>query len=82
MKNHYKWITAFLLVVSVFFGMTSCQPETEIKYVEVEKQPDGVAPADVTNLVVTNKDASVLLTWTDATDEDIYGYEVSWKTST
>ena len=82
MKNHYKWITAFLLVVSVFLGMTSCQPETEIKYVEVEKQPDGVAPADVTNLVVTNKDASVLLTWTDATDEDIYGYEVSWKTST
>ena len=82
MKNHYKWLTAFLLVVSVFFGMTSCQPETEIKYVEVEKQPDGVAPADVTNLVVTNKDASVLLTWTDATDEDIYGYEVSWKTST
>ena len=82
MKKYYKWITAFLLVVSVFFGMTSCQPETEIKYVEVEKQPDGVAPADVTNLVVTNKDASVLLTWTDATDEDIYGYEVSWKTST
>ena len=82
MKNHYKWLTAFLLVVSVFLGMTSCQPETEIKYVEVEKQPDGVAPADVTNLVVTNKDASVLLTWTDATDEDIYGYEVSWKTST
>jgi hypothetical protein len=45
MKKYYKWITAFLLVVSVFFGMTSCQPETEIKY--VEKQPDGVAPADV-----------------------------------
>ena len=79
MKNHYKWITAFLLVVSVFLGMTSCQPETEIKYVEVEKQPDGVAPADVTNLVVTNKDASVLLTWADATDEDIYGYEVTWN---
>ena len=82
MKKYYKWITTILLVVSVFWGMTSCQPETEIKYVEVEKQPDGVAPADVTNLVVTNKDASVLLTWTDALDEDIYGYEVSWKTST
>ena len=74
-----NWLAAFLLVVSVFLGMTSCQPETEIKYVEVEKQPDGVAPADVTNLVATNKDASVLLTWTDATDEDIYGYEVTWN---
>ena len=79
MKNHYKWLTAFLLVVSVFFGMTSCQPETEIKYVEVEKKDDKTAPADVTELTATNKDASVLLTWTDATDEDIYGYEVTWN---
>lgn len=79
MKKYYKWITAFLLVVSVFFGMTSCQPETEIKYVEVEEKDDEVAPADVTELTATNKDASVLLTWTDATDEDIYGYEVTWN---
>ena len=40
---------------------------------------DYTAPADVTSLTVTNKDASVLLTWTDATDEDIYGYEVTWN---
>ena len=40
---------------------------------------DEVAPADVTELTATNKDASVLLTWTDATDEDIYGYEVTWN---
>ena len=79
MKKYYKWITAFLLVVSVFLGMTSCQPETEIKYVEVEEKGDEVAPADVTELTATNKDASVLLTWTDATDEDIYGYEVTWN---
>ena len=79
MKKYYKWITAFLLVVSVFFGMTSCQPETEIKYVEVEEKDDEVAPSDVTELTATNKDSSVLLTWTDATDEDIYGYEVTWN---
>ena len=30
MKNHYKWITAFLLVVSIFWGMTSCQHEVEV----------------------------------------------------
>ena len=40
---------------------------------------DYTAPADVTDLTATNKDASVLLTWTDATDEDIYGYEVTWN---
>ena len=72
MKNHYKWITAFLLVVSVFLGMTSCQQEVEVPR-------DKTAPADVTELTVTNKDASVLLTWNDATDKDIYGYEVTWN---
>ena len=40
---------------------------------------DKTAPAEVTELTATNKDASVLLTWTDATDEDIYGYEVTWN---
>ena len=40
---------------------------------------DYTAPADVTELTAINKDASVLLTWTDATDEDIYGYEVTWN---
>ena len=40
---------------------------------------DKKAPADVTELTATNKDASVLLTWTDTTDEDIYGYEVTWN---
>lgn len=72
MKNHYKWITAFLLVVSVFLGMTSCQQEVEVP-------SDKTAPADVTELTVTNKDTSVLLTWNDATDKDIYGYEVTWN---
>ena len=40
---------------------------------------DYTAPADVTELTAINKDASVLLEWTDATDEDIYGYEVTWN---
>ena len=38
-----------------------------------------VAPADVTNLTATAKDERVLLTWTDASDTDIYGYEVSYS---
>src|SRR5574344_1057171 len=40
---------------------------------------DTTPPANVTNLTATNKDAAVLLTWTDAADSDIYGYEVSWN---
>lgn len=47
--------------------------------VTVADPSDKTAPADVTELTATNKDASVLLTWTDATDKDIYGYEVTWK---
>jgi formylglycine-generating enzyme required for sulfatase activity len=45
---------------------------------------DTTAPASVTNLVASAKDKSVLLTWTDAvdTDNDIYGYEVSWTSDT
>ena len=40
---------------------------------------DTTAPADVTELAATAKDSSVVLTWKDATDEDIFGCLVSWK---
>lgn len=48
----------------------------------VKDESDKTAPANVTELQAINKDSSVLLTWVDATDEDIYGYEVTWKTAT
>ena len=51
------------------------------KIVEVDKKADETAPAAVTNLAATAKDRRVLLTWTDATDSDIYGYEVSYSGS-
>lgn len=40
---------------------------------------DTTAPADVMELAAAAKDSSVVLTWKDATDEDIFGYIVSWK---
>ena len=40
---------------------------------------DTTAPADVTEPVAAAKDSSVVLTWKDATDEDIFGCLVSWK---
>ena len=49
------------------------------KTVEVDKKADETAPAAVTNLVATAKDSRVLLTWTDAADSDVYGYEVSYS---
>lgn len=52
-----------------------------IKKVMVEENSDKTPPADVTELTAINKDASVLLTWVDAKDEDIYGYEVTWNKS-
>ena len=60
---------AMLLIV---LGSVSCKQETEPTPV------DTTAPANVTNLVATAKDTRVLLTWTDATDDDIFGYEVSY----
>lgn len=52
-----------------------------IKKVKVEENSDKTPPADVTELTAINNDASVLLTWVDAKDEDIYGYEVTWNKS-
>ena len=67
-----KWLAAFLIVATLFGGILGCKQDTPILQ-------DTTAPANVTELTATNKDASVLLTWTDATDEDIYGYEVTWN---
>ena len=39
---------------------------------------DLTAPAAITNLEAVAKDSTVLLTWTDASDADVYGYEVSY----
>lgn len=42
-------------------------------------EKDSVAPENVTNLSITPKDGRVLLTWTDANDDDVFGYEVSYS---
>lgn len=74
MKKLLKLATLILgmALLSVF---ASCNGEVVIK--EVDKKADETAPSSVTNLTATAKDSRVLLTWTDAADSDIYGYEVS-----
>ena len=51
--------------------------ETKIEY--VDKKADETAPASVTELTATPKDSRILLTWQDAADRDVYGYEVSYS---
>ena len=49
------------------------------KTIYVDKEADETAPANVTELTATPKDSRILLTWKDAEDSDIYGYEVSYS---
>ena len=78
-----KSLKAILFSMASVFALAlfSCKAETNTEYVEVEKKPDSTIPANVTELAATPKDSSVLLTWKDAADEDIYGFEVSWTAS-
>lgn len=71
----FKLITTLFLLISL--TVTGCQ--TEATPADVTPPTDMTPPTDVTNLNALNKDSSVLLTWTDSTDEDIYGYEVTWN---
>ena len=75
MKKHFNWFAMIFIIASMIFMGCSSEVETQSD----NNTSDKTAPADVTELTATNKDASVLLTWTDATDEDIYGYEVTWN---
>ena len=75
MKKHFNWFAMIFIIASMIFMGCSSEVETQ----SGNNTSDKTAPADVTNLVATNKGASVLLTWTDATDKDIYGYEVTWN---
>ena len=86
MKNFERCRSKFGMTIAVLItGMAlasvfaSCKGEVVTEY--VDKKADEAAPAPVTNLTVTAKDSRVLLTWTDAADSDIYGYEVSYSGS-
>ena len=75
MKKH-KWfavLSAMVMALAAF----GCKTDTETEY--VDKKADETAPANVTELTATPKDSRILLTWQDAADSDIYGYEVSYS---
>lgn len=70
-------------ITEKLYACAKCQKEYKTAQAAIDccaEKPDSTVPANVTELKATPKDSSVLLTWKDATDEDIYGFEVSWKT--
>ncbi|MDY5122392.1 MAG: fibronectin type III domain-containing protein [Treponema sp.] len=79
MKKH-RWfavISAMVMALAAFGCKSDIETETKIEY--VDKKADETAPASVTELTATPKDRRILLTWKDAADSDIYGYEVSYS---
>ena len=76
-------IVSLGLAVALTVSFASCKTDVEKQYVfvekEVDKKADEIAPANVTELTAQPKDSRVLLTWTDAEDEDVYGYEVTYS---
>ena len=73
MKKH-RWIAVLSAMVMALaaFGCKS-----EIVYVDTKA--DETAPANVTELTAQAKDSRILLTWQDAADSDVYGYEVIYS---
>ena len=73
MKKH-RWIAVLSAMVMALaaFGCKS-----EIVYVDTKA--DENAPANVTELTAQAKDSRILLTWKDAADSDVYGYEVIYS---
>lgn len=72
-------------ITEKLYACAKCQKEYKTAQAAIDccaEKPDSTIPANVTELKATSKDSSVLLTWKDAADEDIYGFEVSWKTET
>ena len=73
MKKH-RWIAVLSAMV---MALTAFGCKSEIVY--VDKKADETAPANVTELTAQAKDSRILLTWQDAADSDVYGYEVIYS---
>ena len=76
MKKKHR-LFAVLAATALALTAFGCKTDTETEY--VDKKADETAPANVTDLAAQEKDSRVLLTWTDAKDEDVYGYEVTYS---
>ena len=73
MKKH-RW---FAVLSAMVMALAAFSCKSEIVYVDTKA--DETAPANVTELTAQAKDSRILLTWQDAADSDVYGYEVIYS---
>lgn len=74
MNKIFKIASFFVALLTFVSALLSCKTEPEPQ--------DTTAPQDVTELSAEPRDSAVLLSWRDAEDSDIFGYEISYaKTS-
>ena len=73
MKKH-RWIA---VISAMVMALAAFGCKSEIVYVDTKA--DETAPANVTELTAQAKDSRILLTWQDAADSDVYGYEVIYS---
>lgn len=67
--NFVRNLFTAIFATSLIFAFFACKTETN---------EDTTAPAEVSDLTLTAKDSSVLLTWTDPSDEDLFGIEITY----
>lgn len=67
--NFVRNLFTAIFATSLIFAFFACKTETN---------DDTTAPAEVSDLTVTAKDSSVLLTWTDPSDDDLFGIEITY----
>jgi len=72
-----KFLFLFVLFSSIISFFSGCS--SSVEYKEVTPDPDTTAPADVTDYNLEVKETGILVTWTDAEDEDILGYQITWS---
>ena len=68
----FTWFVTILLVASMIFGIFGCK-EQPVPGVELDK----TAPAEVTDLAVTASNGNALLSWSNPSDEDFVGVQIS-----
>ena len=68
MKKHFNWFAMIFIIASMIF--MGCQQE-------VETINDTTAPAEVSGFNVTVKGNTASLTWTNPTDKDLAGIQIS-----
>ena len=75
MKKYLKWIVTLLIVASIF-GVYGCKQESEP--ISIDK----IAPANIGKLEIVASNGTAILSWTNPSDSDFSGVELSMNPAT